>query len=133
MRDLDELFRALEQSQFRRRFGLNHRDRDYLQKKPHEVILKHARDFVDQRLAPAFPNRDGKQTPMRGHPVFVAQHATASCCRGCLAKWHLIPAGKPLSTEEVHHIVNAIDRWLVAQRQQLNLEAPTLPLFEHDV
>jgi hypothetical protein len=35
---------------------------------------------------------------MRGHPVFIAQHATATCCRGCLAKWHDIPAGRALTT-----------------------------------
>ncbi len=29
----------------------------------------------------AEPRNDGKQTPFRGHPVFTAQHATATCCR----------------------------------------------------
>ena len=72
-------------------------------------------EFVAQRLAPAAPRNDGKQTPFRGHPVFVAQHATATCCRGCLAKWHRIEAGRELTVEEQAHVVTAIARWLDAQ------------------
>ena len=76
------------------------------------TILDHARDFIAKRLAPAAPVKDGRQTPMRGHPVFVAQHATATCCRSCLAKWHGIPAGRELSVEEQAYVVRAIERWL---------------------
>jgi hypothetical protein len=50
---------------------------------------------------------------MRGHPVFVAQHATATCCRSCLAKWHAIPVGRQLSDDEQAHVVSAIERWLL--------------------
>src|SRR3546814_7102519 len=56
--------------------------------------------IVEKRLAPAEPVNDGKQTPMRGHPVLIAQHATATCCRSCLAKWHGIPAGRLLDAAE---------------------------------
>ncbi|SUH15716.1 putative cytoplasmic protein [Salmonella enterica subsp. enterica] len=61
---------------------------------------------------------DGKQTPMRGHPVFIAQHATATCCRGCLAKWHQIPQGEPLSEAQQQYIVSVIHYWLVIQMNQ---------------
>jgi len=47
-------------------------------------IEQHARDFVNECLAPELPKNDGKQTPMKNHPVFIAQHATATCCRKCL-------------------------------------------------
>ena len=114
-RPLDELFARLERSAFRRRFRLGPRERDYLAAKGMETILDHARDFIALRLAPAEPRNDGKQTPMRGHPVFIAQHATATCCRSCLAKWHRIPAGKPLSDAEQAHIAAAIARWLRAE------------------
>ena len=69
-----------------------------------------------ERLAAAEPVNDGKQTPMRGHPVFIAQHATGTCCRSCLQKWHGIPAGHPLSEAEQEHVVAAIGRWLEQQR-----------------
>ena len=52
---------------------------------------------------------------MRGHPVFIAQHATATCCRGCLAKWHGIERGRTLTVQEQAHAVAAIGRWLQTQ------------------
>ena len=112
MRDLDSVFPRLAGSPFRARFRLNPKDRAYLDDKGLEVIRSHARDFVAKRLAAAEPLNDGKQTPMRGHPVFVAQHATATCCRSCLAKWHGIPAGRELTPDEQAHVVSAIERWL---------------------
>ena len=115
MRDLDELFAGLAGSPFRRRFRLAARERDYLRAKGRATVLAHARDFVDRRLAAAEPVNDGRQTPFRGHPVFVAQHATATCCRACLAKWHAIPAGRMLDEAERAHVVAAIGRWLDQQ------------------
>ena len=112
MRDLDELFAALARSTFRGRFRLGPRDREYLKSKGLDVVLSHARDFVARRLAPAHPPKDGKQTPFRGHPVFVAQHATATCCRGCLEKWHGIRRGRALTEVEQAHVVATIGRWL---------------------
>lgn len=109
----DALFQRLAQSPFRRRFHLGAKEREYCLAKGPEVIDQHAADFVAQRLAPAEPKNDGKQTPMRGHPVFIAQHATATCCRGCLAKWHGIAAHHPLSDAQQAWIVSVIHRWLV--------------------
>lgn len=115
MQDIDSLFHALNRSSFRRRFRLNARDRAYLDDKSVTIVLAHARQFIEQRLRPAHPKNDGKQTPMRGHPVFVAQHATASCCRSCLQKWHGINKTHALTDEEVEHVVTIIGKWLVAQ------------------
>lgn len=89
----DALFARLATSEFRRRFRLKAEDIPYIERKGMETIRRHAADFVRTRLAPAVIPNDGRQTPMRGHPVFIAQHATACCCRGCLAKWHGIPPG----------------------------------------
>jgi hypothetical protein len=115
LRDIDEIFAMLATSPFRRRFRLGPQDRGYLARKSLSVILDHARDFIEKRLAAAEPANDGKQTPFRGHPVFVAQHATATCCRGCLAKWHAIPRGRPLAAHEKAHIIAVLERWLRAQ------------------
>ena len=113
MRDRDELFAALGRSPFRSRFRLGPKERTYLAEKTLPVILDHAGEFIVQRLAPAQPRNDGKQTPIRGHPVFIAQHATATCCRSCLAKWHFIPPGSELTEEQVAYVVGVIERWLV--------------------
>jgi len=115
MRDLDLVFTRLASSHFRSRFRLGDKERIYLADRGLLAVLDHARDFIAKRLAPAEPLNDGRQTPMRGHPVFVAQHATATCCRSCLEKWHGIPAGRPLSAEEQEHVVSAIQRWIETQ------------------
>lgn len=112
MRDQDELFAALARSGFRRKFRLQAKDWHYLQNKGLPIVLDHARDFIAKRLAPAEIANDGKQTPYRGHPVFVAQHATACCCRGCLLKWHGIPEGRLLTGEELDYVVAVLARWL---------------------
>jgi hypothetical protein len=114
---LDDIFAALRRSPFRRRQQLGPREHAYLEAKGMETVLAHAADFVAQRLAPAEPKNDGKQTPMRGHPVFVAQHATATCCRGCLAKWHHLPKGRALTEDEQRYVVAVIARWLADQER----------------
>lgn len=129
MRDLDDLFTALAENDFRRRQKLGKKDRRYLEERSLSTLVTHARQFVVERLAPAEPKKDGKQTPMRGHPVFVAQHATATCCRGCLAKWHGIPKGRSLSEAEVEHVLAVLRRWL-AER---GAEEKPLPLFPGNV
>ena len=112
MRDPDDLFHALARSAFRRRQTLRAADLAYLRGRGMETVLRHADEMIAGRLAPAEPLNDGKQTPMRGHPVFVAQHATGTCCRGCLAKWHRIPKGRDLSDEERAYVVSVLERWL---------------------
>ena len=113
--ELDNVFEALAGSRFRARFRLGDADARYLSAKGLPTVLSHAADFLETRLAPAQAANDGKQTPMRGHPVFVAQHATATCCRSCLAKWHGIPAGRTLAAVEKAYALAVIERWLVAQ------------------
>jgi hypothetical protein len=112
MKDIDEVLARLSKSPFRRRFKLQQTDRAYLARKGLPAVLDHAREFIETRLAAANPVNDGKQTPFRGHPVFVAQHATATCCRGCLAKWHGLPRGKPLEGAQLRYVLAVIERWL---------------------
>ena len=123
MPDLNDVFAALQRSPFRQRFRLGPREQAYLESRGLVTVLEHAATFIAQRLAPAEPTNDGKQTPMRGHPVFIAQHATATCCRGCLAKWHGIEKGRPLSAEEQAHAVDAIARWLGGQQPMSDIRA----------
>jgi CHAD domain-containing protein len=109
---LEQLFSRLAKSKFRSRFKLGKSELNYLQDKGLSVIEQHTRDFVKERLAPALPKNDGKQTPMKNHPVFIAQHATATCCRKCLEKWHRIERGKELTQQQVDYIVSVIIYWL---------------------
>jgi len=109
---LEGLFSRLGESKFRRRFKLGKKERQYLEEKGWAVMERHAYDLVRQRLGPAQPDNDGKQTPMRNHPVFIAQHATGTCCRKCLEKWHQIEKGKELTEEQVNYIVAVLRYWL---------------------
>ena len=106
------LWKRLSQSKFRNSFSLKANDRSYVSEKGMEKVREHACDFIRKRLAPSEIPNDGKQTPMRGHPVFVAQHATATCCRGCLEKWHRIPKGRELTEAEQEYVVNVIMEWI---------------------
>lgn len=108
----EQLFSHLAQSKFRSRFSLDASDLQYIQQKGMQTIRSHAENFVRMRLAVENPAKDGKQTPMKGHPVFKAQHATGCCCRECLEKWHHIPAGKALTEEEQEYIVGVLMKWI---------------------
>ena len=106
------LQKRLARSRFRAKFHLSEKELTYACDRGLEVLEKHARDFVTRRVAPAEPANDGHQTPLTGHPVFVAQHATATCCRGCMAKWHRIPSGKKLTVAQVNYVTDVLLRWL---------------------
>ena len=119
MQSREEALAKLARSRFRSSFHLNEEDRAYIREKGLDVIRRHAEDFVRERLAPARIANDGRQTPMKGHPVFIAQHATACCCRSCLEKWHHIPAGKILNEQEQEYIVNVIMEWIETEIKDL--------------
>ena len=112
---IEDALLRLQSSNFRARFHLSEKDRQYIDEKGLDTILKHAEDFVSKRLAPAVIENDGRQTPMRGHPVFVAQHATATCCRGCLEKWYHVKKEIQLTSLQQEKIVNLIMAWIIRE------------------
>ena len=111
---------SLCKSKFRSSFKLKDKDFNYIESKGISTIKAHAYDFINKRLAPKDIPNDGHQTPMRGHPVFIAQHATATCCRNCLYKWHHINKNKKLSQDEIDYIVNIIMEWIGRQNERKN-------------
>lgn len=117
--NLESLFERLSGSKFRSGFRLGKKEIQYAEEKGRDTIRLHAQEFVRKRLAPAEIANDGRQTPMRGHPVFLAQHATGTCCRGCLYKWHRIEKGRELSEEEQAYIVSVICEWIARQMKSM--------------
>ena len=109
---MEEILYKLSKSKFRNSFHLNKKMKEYVNEKGIDKIKEHAYEFINTRLKPEIIPNDGKQTPMRGHPVFIGQHATSTCCRGCLEKWHHIPKGRELTENEVNYIVNLIIKWI---------------------
>jgi len=122
----------LQRSPFRRRFHLNGSMRDYAVQKGLPKIRKHAQAIIHSRLAPANPVNDGKQIPMKNHPVFIAQHATATCCRNCLKKWHGMPKNQPLSPEQEAFILELLMAWILGQLDVPGLPDSTGPLAGQD-
>ena len=108
----------LAKSKFRSSFSIEPKDREYFDKKGREVIARHAYELLRDRVGPAEPKNDGKQTPFRGHPVFTAQHATATCCRGCIKKWHHILQHRPLTVAELQRLSTLVMVWIDRQMQQ---------------
>ena len=116
MQTIEQALEKLERSKFRSGFRLTKKEKEYLSEKGMDTIRRHAGDFVRQKLSPADPLNDGKQTPMHGHPVFKAMHATACCCRGCLNKWYKVPLHRELTESEQQRIVNLLMAWIEKQQ-----------------
>lgn len=112
------LEKRLARSSFRSSFSLRKKEREWLEKNGMEKARQHALDFIEKRLAMADPPNDGQQTPTRGHPVFIAQHATGCCCRKCLQNWHRIPKGRPLNAFEKQYIAEVLIFWLERRMEQ---------------
>lgn len=113
---IEDILIKLSKSKFRSSFKLKNDDIKYCTEKGLDVIKEHAYKIINERLSARVIENDGKQTPMKGHPVFIAQHATATCCRGCLEKWHNIKKGKELTNNEKNYIVYLILKWIIKQK-----------------
>ena len=116
MATIEETLKRLKKSDFRAKFYLSEKDKQYITEKGMDTIRFHAEEFIRTRLAPKEIPNDGKQTPMRGHPVFKAQHACACCCRNCLEKWYKVPRNTPLTELQQEKIVNLLMAWINANK-----------------
>ncbi len=109
---INDKLTSLHKSKFRASFHLHKKERAYLEKKGFVTIKEHAYQIIRKNLAPSYIKKDGAQTPMKNHPVFIAQHATATCCRSCLYKWHHISKNRELTDNEINYIVALIIEWI---------------------
>ena len=112
---IDKKLYELSKSDFRRSFKLKEKDILYVKDKGINVIREHAYTFINDRLKGYMIVNDGRQTSMRGHPVFIGQHATGTCCRGCLNKWHGIDKNRELTRNEINYVVELIIIWIERQ------------------
>ena len=111
--NIENLLESLSKSKFRGSFHLNNKMKNYVNEKGISKIEKDAEEIIIKRLGSKNPVNDGKQTPMKQvHPVFIAQHATGCCCRGCLERIHHISKGKELSKAEINYIVKVLIKWI---------------------
>lgn len=111
-KNIDIILNKLSKSKFRSSFHLRKYMIKYIKDKGMDTIREHTVSFVNQKLSIYNPNNDGKQTPMKNHPSFIAMHACACCCRGCIGKWHKIPKTRNLNDKEKEYIVNLLMAWI---------------------
>lgn len=109
---LDAVINRITAQPFRAKFHLRAREVSMVRTRGMATVRRHAAELIAARLAPAHPRNDGRQTPWGGHPVFRAQHATATCCRGCLARNHGVESGRALTPAERDYVVDVICRWV---------------------
>ncbi|HEX9944734.1 MAG TPA: DUF4186 family protein [Thermoanaerobaculia bacterium] len=73
--------------------------------------------------------REGYQTPREtssgANAIHYAQHATASCCRRCIAEWHGIPEGRALTESEIEYLADLATLYIEARVPDL-LEEPVI-------
>lgn len=108
------MLERLKKSRFRSSFHLSEKDKAYVKEKGISEIGKQALDFLNKRIKIRGKN-DGKQTPYKGQPIFVAQHATATCCRKCIEKWHGFYRNKELSDKEVLYLRDLVLKWIALE------------------
>lgn len=112
--DYSQMLERLKRSRFRSSFHLGEKERKTIESLGIDKIREHAQDFFEKRIRKKVEN-DGHQTPWNGHPIFVAQHATATCCRKCINKWYGIDQKKELNNEEVDRLVNIVMAWIKSE------------------
>ena len=120
---IEDVLKRLTHSNYRSQFKLDEKDEEYIRIRGFETIKKHTFDFVTRRISPAVIKNDGKQTPLQGHPVFKAQHATGTCCRKCLEKWHSIKSNKELSAKDIEYTGQVILAWLLGEYSKGSVDA----------
>ena len=109
---IKEKLQSLQKSKFRSSFHLRKYMINYINEKGLDKIRDDAYFFIQNRISDTSKVIDGHQTPMKNHPVFLAQHATATCCRNCLFKWYKIPKGRLLTEKEINFCVTLIMEWI---------------------
>ena len=109
---IENVLNKLKTSKFRSSFHLRKYMITYIDEKGMDIVEQHAYDFIKKNLDEYNEAKDGKQTPMKGHPVFIAQHACACCCRKCLENWHKIPKTRNLTEKETRYIVALLMTWI---------------------
>lgn len=109
---IENKLNSLDNSKFRSSFHLRNYMKEYINNKGIDTIEKHCEDFINKNLKIYNKEKDGHQTPTKNHPVFIAQHATATCCRGCIEKWYHIPKEKELNDKEIKSIKAIIMSWI---------------------
>lgn len=79
-----DILDRLAKSKFRSRFKLRAKELEYIKEKGLNKIHSHACDFIRDRVAPAVPVNDGKQTPSADIPFLLLNTQPLPAAEGVL-------------------------------------------------
>jgi len=82
------------------------------------------RPYLEKKIGRAQIWRDGTQTPKEGSAIHFGQHATATCCRKCMAYWHGIDRDRELTLAELDYAAGLVCAYLDARAADLFAEDP---------
>ena len=105
---IEEVFSKLNKTGRISNFSLGDAEIEYVSSRGIEILRLHATDFIQKRIAPKEPKNDGHQTPAKGHPVFLAQHACGCNDRDSVEQFFGFKKGSLLKEKEVNLIVDVI-------------------------
>ena len=115
--NVNNMLNKLSYSKFRSSFHLPRYLKEYVKSKGIDTVKLHAYNLIKRNIGDVNPKNDGRQTPTKNHPVFIAMHACACCCRSCLFKWHRIPKNRKLTEEEINYLVELVIAWIEKEMQ----------------
>jgi hypothetical protein len=115
LEDVDHTFTELRHEMIRHHFWhleFDERARNHALRKGRSALSLAASRRIEMSVGAENPSNDGRQTPFDGNVLYYAQHATASCCRTCIAYWHDIPKGRALTPDERQYLTGLVVRYI---------------------
>ncbi|WP_372655987.1 DUF4186 family protein [Halobacteriovorax sp.] len=127
-----DIFRRLGCSKVCCKFKLKDEQWEYLAKRGFDTILLEGRSLIVKIFNEDSLSHSCKVAPVQTHPIYIALHATGTCCRSSLEKWHKIPKSKELKEKDIFYILLVVKEWIIRQEKPSHLiksEKSQLSLF----
>lgn len=79
-----------------------------------KAIRERAKQIVSKKIGhPPVSRWDYRNCPQEGTEVIeYGRHATATCCRPCLERWHNIPQNAFLTEEQIKYCVDLVELYV---------------------
>lgn len=117
-RDLDDVentFEALKYEFIRHHYWHKPFDEkaiNYALKKGKIELLKTVEQRIRSSVKAPADAFDGRRTKWEGNPIHYGQHATATCCRKCIERWHDISRDVELTEKQIKYFTHLVVMFL---------------------
>jgi hypothetical protein len=129
---IDETFKNLKYEFIRHYYwhrNIDDRAVNYAKRKGKINLMATVEKRIRSSVSKPADSFDGRQTDWNGNPIFYAQHATATCCRRCIEKWHNIPRDRELTKSEIQYFTELARRYLGDRFGDLPDEGQKVPVL----